>query len=86
MITCKFSCQACGVRDAPVRVRARYDAEDVVSYVKNIIGIAVLIEHERLSPNCDSTVMSTLKIPFDEDDPGWYVGKQTNHVPPDDPT
>lgn len=74
MITCKFSCPSCGLVDHPVQVPARPTREhDVVVWVRDVVGYAIGIEHQRVSPRCKATRCERLMIPIAGSD---FIGQQ----------
>lgn len=83
MITIKFSCEECGIKDEAVEVAARQENEDLVKWVGSSVISAITFRHSMISPECKAQEITDLKIPIDDkDDHGW-VGKQTDHIPPD---
>lgn len=62
MITCKYSCPECGLVDREVQVPAR-TTEDVVVWVQQKVGRAILIDHCKVSPRCRAQVIKNLMIP-----------------------
>ena len=83
MITIKFSCDLCGVKDAIVLVPQRAQEMDVRRWVMNVVGQRITDQHRMLSPSCRATTISAIKIPLDRDDEDGWIGKQTDQVPPD---
>lgn len=82
MITVRFSCKECGLVDVPCQVRARESEENVVSYVRDVVGRAIMEQHGRLSLLCEATSCQDVKIPVDAADPDGWIGKQTSIIPP----
>jgi hypothetical protein len=82
VITCLFSCDGCGLEDAEVRVRARESHEPVGDWWEGTLVEATLTHHSVISPVCMSRELRELKVPVDPNDPGFWIGKQTDLVPP----
>ena len=75
-ITILFSCDVCGIKDVPCRVRAREKEEDVKYYLEQVISRAVAFEHQLKSFTCQATSLKDLKIPLPpNDDPDPWIGK-----------
>lgn len=72
MITVKYSCAQCGLVDRDVIVPERGE-EDVVTYVRDIIGACVGDDHQRISPHCQARKLTHVKIPLNAD-PNARVG------------
>lgn len=83
MITIKFTCDECGVKDEKVEVTAREESDNVIEWVESVVISAITFRHAIISPNCKATELTNLKIPMDDKDPTTWVGKQTDHIPPD---
>ena len=62
MIRVLYSCD-CGIQDREVEVRLREPGEDVVHWVRDVVGAAVGADHAQHSPECRRTIMRELKIP-----------------------
>lgn len=84
MITVLFSCESCGLTDVACPVQAREGHEDVIWWMKNIVGPSLVLEHEfRGKPGCMTKTFKDVKIPMPpKGDPNPGVGKQTDEVPP----
>lgn len=74
MITVKYTCEACGLKDRDVIVPEREGDEDVVHYVRDVIGACVGEDHARTSPQCQAKTITNLKIPIDTTTPNARVG------------
>jgi hypothetical protein len=75
-IAVEYSCDACGVRDAVVQVRARWPQEDVKSWMR-AVALALSIDHRKKSPHCRAPTMTLVKIPLP---PGHArIGDPTAH-------
>ncbi len=85
MLTCKFSCSVCGLKDVEVQVPAREDPDKmtVVEWMDRVVVRHVMRAHLQLSLLCQATHLTELKIPFPKDDPDGWIGKQVDIVPPD---
>lgn len=86
MITLLFTCDECGLEDEKVIVRARESSEDIIKYMELTITPAVQHVHQKLSRkkngfSCRAKKITFLKIPFDNE-PGSWIGKQTDKIPP----
>lgn len=85
MISIRFTCDECGIKDKLLRVPERKSKDsDVKFYIEQVIGNAIGWAHRELSPKCKAKCMTNLKIPIDDKDPDAWVGKQTDVVPPKD--
>lgn len=58
-----YTCRACGLRDAVVKVKAR-TIEDVIVWMENILTPALAADHFARSPRCLVTTLSEVKIPI----------------------
>lgn len=86
MISIRFTCNECGIKDKLLRVPERKSPDsDVKFYIEQVIGGAIGHAHHELSPKCKAKTMTNLKIPFDDKDPDAWIGKQIDTVPPRDP-
>lgn len=59
-----YSCFACSVIEQKVMVPARGPEDDVVHWVKNILGHAIDLDHSTRSPHCRAETMDHVKIPI----------------------
>lgn len=57
---------ACMAREETVDVRERRPDEDVVDWVRDIVGEALAIDHAQRSPLCWRTVTEYAKIPYED--------------------
>lgn len=80
LITVRFSCRSCGLVDVPCIVECRDEGQDVCDYVGNTIGTAIGNKHRLRSPNCQTTLLSDLKIPVN---PVKGIGFHTTNIPPE---
>ena len=67
-----YSCKQCGAERECVPVRFRYDSEDGIFYVKEVIGFAVGRAHSTAHPQCTAQSISDLRIPAPND--AKYLG------------
>jgi hypothetical protein len=81
MITCLFSCEACGLVDCRVKVRACEEHESVKDWFEGTLLRAIAGHHAIMSPLCRSKEMRSLKIPLEERE-DWWIGRQTDRIPP----
>lgn len=71
-----YTCDACGCDDVAVEVPVR-GAEDVVTWVRNIMTPPLIADHKRRSPACRVASFTHVKIPLA---PGSdRVGEETKH-------
>lgn len=75
MITVKFSCDKCGLKDVSVEVPARTnpDPSAVVPWVQ-MAALMCAEEHSRRSPNCLITKFENMKIPAPPE--AEFIGQQ----------
>ena len=66
-----FDCPACGLLKAKAPVRLRGMDEDVVVYVRDVIGRAMSEAHDILAPLCRPKSFSNVMIPMK---PGSELG------------
>lgn len=59
-----YKCR-CMAEEATVAVPDRRDDENVVDWVQQIVGSALLLDHRTRSPDCRSNVTEYVKIPVD---------------------
>jgi hypothetical protein len=83
VISVRFSCDGCGLKDEIVQVPARKSEENVVAWMHASVATAYTFHHSVVSPHCTSKNMSNLKIPIDTADPDAWIGKQTDLIPPE---
>ena len=57
-----YTCHACGLRDAQVKVKAR-EGEPVLVWM-NTMATALSADHRARSPSCPAVAMSYVKIPM----------------------
>jgi hypothetical protein len=81
-LTVLFSCDQCGLVDEKVLVPERLEREDVVHWVREVVGKAVREAHLKKSLLCEAVGFQNLKIPVDRTDPDAWVGKYIETVPP----
>lgn len=82
MISIRYTCNHCGLTDVIVRVPARESAHvDVKQYIEKIISPYIAKSHRYNSPGCGKSVVD-IKIPIIKNEPGAWIGKQTDIVPP----
>ncbi len=74
MITVKYTCDACGIKDRDVIVPDRGTFDDVVVYVRDVIGGCIGDDHKLTSPNCRAKTITNLKIPIKPNDPNAGIG------------
>jgi hypothetical protein len=72
-----YSCHRCGIKDRHVPVRERRDGEDVVHWVKDVVGTALSRDHDAASPHCRITELSDVKIPMAQG--SEQIGKAERH-------
>ena len=58
-----YSCVGCKLVDRVVQVPVR-TTEDVAVWFEQVLGVALVTDHKRVSPKCKSRVMSTIKVPM----------------------
>ena len=63
-ITVRYSCHECGLKNIEVPVQAR-GAEDIVTWVEEIMIVACGHDHMRRSPSCHPEILSDIMIPID---------------------
>jgi hypothetical protein len=63
MLDVRYTCEACGIRDAVVSVRGRGPQEDIADWMK-ALTLALSIDHRKKSPRCRATRMTHAKIPL----------------------
>lgn len=73
MLTIKYTCDDCGLKDREVIVPEREHGQNIVDYVQDFIGQCVKEDHSRVSPNCLATKITQLKIPID---PKTIIGQK----------
>jgi hypothetical protein len=64
-ITVLYTCAQCGALKREVKVPAREDHEDVVHWVREVVGRAVGADHA--TRNCSATTMDHVMIPAPKD-------------------
>ena len=64
-LECKFSCEACGVKNALVPVTVRRD-ESVTEWMDREVIPTVASAHRYLSPGCKATKLTQLMIPMSD--------------------
>jgi hypothetical protein len=62
-ITVYYSCNQCGLRRVPCDVPAR-GQEDVVVWLRSIVGWEIKVDHLRRSPTCKATEVQDLMVPM----------------------
>lgn len=67
----KYSCAHCGLDRVECNVRERTAGEDVVVWVRDILGHALKADHRRRSPLCQSNSAQDVMIPMTGTD---YIG------------
>lgn len=72
MLTVVYKCH-CMPSERSVQVRERLENEDVVTWVRNIMGIAIQNDHTQNSPLCQRKTMEYVKIPIEE---GQNIGNK----------
>jgi hypothetical protein len=82
MITVLFSCDECGARDIECLVKPRPKFQDVKDYFDTVLIPTIGAKHFLVSPECESITIKELKVPIDDKDKDFWIGKQTNIVPP----
>lgn len=75
MIGVRYSCRACGIRDAEVQVPERGLDESIIHWVEQTMGQVLLADHQRRSPQCRARTCQDVKIPV----MGARVGDPTAH-------
>lgn len=65
IITVKYSCAVCGLKDRDVMVPERDPAEDVAHYLNVQLVPCITADHARFSPQCRAERITTIKIPID---------------------
>jgi hypothetical protein len=63
-ITCKYSCDECGLHRVEVTVPARPKSMDIARWVQNVAAYMVYADHSCRSPKCRSNTMSEMMIPI----------------------
>lgn len=63
IITCLYSCEGCGIKDARVDVVARAADEDVVAWMDQAVR-SLARDHSRRSPHCRPQSLQEIKIPI----------------------
>lgn len=63
-ITCKYSCDECGLKRVEVQVPARPEAMEVTRWVKEVAAYVIYADHSCRSPECKSNMMSEMMIPM----------------------
>lgn len=58
-----YSCEACGIVDAPVDVPTR-GPENVVAWLEGRCMAACVADHQRRSPTCHPQQLQNLKVPI----------------------
>ena len=61
--TVRYTCNACGIDDVKVLVRARREDEDIKEWVENVMSWAIIDHHKIFSPKCRARTMANVKIP-----------------------
>lgn len=64
----RYKC-VCMAAETEVGVRARRDGEDVVAWVREIVGGAIAADHHQRSPRCPRKTMEYAKIPVRPEQP-----------------
>lgn len=79
MITCKFDCDECGLKDIAVLIPARASPRtDVKTWMDTIVASVIYRKHKSLSPQCEAITITKVYIPLpDKSDPEPWIGKQT---------
>lgn len=65
-LTCKFTCDACGLTNIEFQVPVRPVALDVVTWMKTVMTRAVMKSHSALSPDCHPKTISKIYIPIED--------------------
>lgn len=68
-ITCKYSCNVCGLVNREVQVYARESHESVIDWMNEQVITSVAVDHALR--RCSATAFQNLMIPFDEDKDEW---------------
>jgi hypothetical protein len=63
VITVLYSCPGCGLKNVSCEVYAR-TTEDVIFWVENVMGYALVRDHHRRSPECAAQTMRQVTIPM----------------------
>lgn len=58
-----YTCRACGVHQAEVKVRARRPDEDIMPWMESLT-IALTLDHRRRSPLCAAESMDEVRVPL----------------------
>ena len=75
MITVKYSCNLCGIKNREVQIPAREHADvDVVKWMKEVVGKILSDDHALRSPNCHPTSLSDVMIPMPPE--AEFIGQQ----------
>lgn len=69
MVTCKFSCNACGCKHVPFLVRHREPDEDILDWMESAVRPALGAAHRLVGPACQAQT-ADLMVPIDERAPG----------------
>lgn len=64
-MVCRYSCRVCGLDDAEFTVPERAPNEDLVTWMRRRMSVAVWQDHLRRSPACLAKTITDLKIPLD---------------------
>lgn len=73
MITCFYSCDACGIKSKSVQVPAR-STEDVVYWMREIVARVLSDDHDAQSPHCRPKTLTEVKIPLPPE--SEFIGQQ----------
>lgn len=63
MIGVVYSCRACGIHEAEVKMRARRPDEDIAPWME-ALTIVLTLDHLKRSPLCQARSMDEVKIPL----------------------
>ncbi len=66
MIQVLYTCDKCGIKDAPVTVAHRKEGENILVWMKHVQQ-RLADDHLRRSPNCRITEFTNAKIPLQDD-------------------
>lgn len=74
MITVRYSCPPCGVKDESCQVPARNTADESLRDWMNRVGSILAADHRSLHPDCRETSLKDIKLPNPEGQE--FVGQQ----------
>lgn len=66
-IEIKYSCKLCGLHRRKLRVRTRKENEGIVEWFKDVVVMAIAVNHHEVSPACTNRKIEEVMIPIEND-------------------